>query len=198
VSGQVAPPSVSRAKFDQEVEAFRNLEASHRRLGRLLLKAEFPIVELLFVTPNAPQRMAPLAVRLDFTNFDVDPPSVRFFDVLTGRVLNIEEVAESMLRLPPDVDLAQVTLARQGKGPWPPVANMIQGYPGEPAFLCMPGTLEYHENPGHTGDLWLLHRSRGEGKLFHLASTISRYGTEPITGLEFQIQMSTQRREVPA
>ena len=194
---QVVPPSISQAKFDQEVEAFRKLEASHRKMGRLLLRAEFPLVEVLFVTPNSPQRLALFAVSVDFTNFDVDPPSVRFFDLFTGRVLNFEEITDGLLRLPPEADPSLITLAREGKAPWR-AANMIQGYPGQPAFLCMPGTREYHANPGHTGDHWLLHRSRGEGRLFHLVTTISRYGTEPITGMQFQIQVGVQRSEVPA
>jgi hypothetical protein len=198
-TGQVCPPSISRAKFDREVEAFRNLEAFHRQNGRLLVRAEFPVVELLFLTPHAQPRLALFAVRVDFTNYDVDPPSLRFIDIFSGGVLNIEEIGEGLLRLPPETDAAVLTLAREGKVPWP-AANMVQGYPGQPAFLCMPGIREYHENPGHTGDSWLLHRCSGEGRLHHIATTISRYGTDPVVGLgaRFQVNIVAERREVPA
>ncbi|WP_306919914.1 putative metal-binding protein [Rhizobium mesoamericanum] len=40
-------------------------------------------------------------------------------------------------------------------------ANSLEDEP----FLCMAGVREYHDNPAHSGDPWLLHRGSGEGRL---------------------------------
>lgn len=39
---QVVDPEVSRAKFDREVAAYRQLEATYQKRGWLLLRGEIP------------------------------------------------------------------------------------------------------------------------------------------------------------
>jgi hypothetical protein len=116
---------------------------------------------------------------------------------LGGRVLNAEELPERMLRIDPGADPLVVTEALAGRAHMP-VAQMIQGFPGTPGFLCMPGTREYHDNPAHSGDSWMLHRRTGEGRLYNLLDKVSRYGTEPIIGLHVEPRIVLQRSLVPA
>jgi len=88
-------------------------------------------------------------IRLDYTNYDLEPPSLRFIDVWTG-----EPAA-------PPVQPSQLSSAGE-------LQNLMPGpHPntGLP-FLCLPGLLEYHTHPQHSGDLWLVgHRAQGAGRL---------------------------------
>jgi hypothetical protein len=67
-------------------------------------------------------------------------------------------------------------------------ANRPDDYP----FLCLPGVREYHDNPAHTGDSWLLHRGSGEGSLAFILEKIWTYGSDPISAYNIQIQAQVQ------
>lgn len=54
--------------------------------------------------------------------------------------------------------------------------------PDDIPFLCLPGVLEYHEHPAHTGDSWWLHRTTGAGSLSHLLNAFHSYAVAPIIG----------------
>lgn len=186
---QVVDPEVSRAKFDREVAAYRKLEATYRKRGWLLLDAAFPEIFVVFAATKI--RPAPIVagVVVDFTDYDLQPPSVRFVDPFTREKLLASNVHFQMLRRPPMPGIppdAMAALMQQGALQ---VSNMIQAnraddYP----FICLPGVREYHDNPAHTGDSWLLHRGSGEGSLVFILEKIWMYGVDPLSAYNIQIQ----------
>ncbi len=62
----------------------------------------------------------------------------------------------------------------------------------ERPFVCLQGVREYHDNPGHTGDSWWLHRAAGAGRIVRLLELISRYGTEQMVDVQYRIQLQFQ------
>jgi Predicted metal binding domain len=187
---QVVDPGVTQAKFDREVAAFRALEVTYRKRGWLLLKAKFPEVLVAFAATKL--RPAPIvaAVVVDFTDYDLQPPSVRFVDPFTREKLLASNVQFQMYRRPPMPGVppeAIAALMQQGGIQLSPLlqSNRPDDYP----FLCLPGVREYHDNPAHTGDSWLLHRGSGEGSLAFILEKIWTYGVMPVTGYQVQLQM---------
>lgn len=57
-------------------------------------------------------------------------------------------------------------------------------------FLCLAGVREYHNNPGHTGDSWFLHRGTGAGTLNFLLEQLYKYGVRPMKVIH-QLQVLT-------
>lgn len=178
---QVVEPAVSRAKFERELQAFRQLEEMHRQRGWWVRSAAFPLVEIAFLTPNCRPAAIAACVRIDFTNYDLWPPSVVFVDPFSGVALAENEIAVPFLRMTPS-------------GP----QRIVQGHAGRPAFLCLPGVREYHDHPAHSGDPWLLHRGSGEGGLQFLVDKISTYGSESVTALGVQMQIVFQQQQFAA
>lgn len=184
---QVVDPAVSRAKFDREIAAYREMEATYRKRGWLLLDADFPEVCVAFAATKLRPSPMVAAVVIDFTDYDLRPLSVRFVDPFTREPLTMRNINFMMLRrpaMPPEVFEAMVQ--QGGVSP----ANILQsnGLDDHP-FICLPGVREYHENPAHSGDSWLLHRASGEGCLAFILDKIWTYGVEPVSA--FQIQMQT-------
>ncbi|TNC65784.1 putative metal-binding protein [Rubellimicrobium roseum] len=178
---QVVDPAVSRTKFERELEQFRRLEAMHRQRGWWVMSAEFPVVQIAFATPHCRPVSIAVCARIDFTNYDLWAPSVMFVDPFTGQPLTLEQVGVPFGRALPDGTVQQ----------------MIQGHPGRPAFLCLPGVREYHEHPAHSGDSWLLHRGKGEGGLYFLVDKISTYGSESIRGMRVDMTIGLQQGVYP-
>jgi hypothetical protein len=177
---QVVDPAVSRAKFDSEVAAYRALQEEYRRRGMFLIEAEFPKVFAIFASPKLIPAPIAFGIVLDFTNYDLWPPSVRLVHPFTKEPYKANELPTRLPRmmiptLPPE-------LAAQGVVAAPQAQDMVvdHGSPGEIPFLCLPGVREYHDHPAHTGDAWLLHRGRGEGTLHHILNVLFKYGVEPL------------------
>jgi len=173
---QVVDPKVSRAKFDREVAAYRGLEATYRKRGWLLLEAEFPVA----------------AVVVDFTDYDLQPLSVRFVDPFTRERLLASNVPFQMLRRPPMPGVQPEAIAALMQQGAVPLLHMLQANkPDDYPFICLPGIREYHDNPAHTGDSWLLHRGSGEGSLAFILEKIWIYGVEPLSTYQVQVQVQT-------
>jgi len=187
---QTVDPEVSRAKFDREIAAYQAMDDAYRRRGWFLLDAEFPEACVLFGSPKLKPPALLGAVVLDFTDYDLRPPSVRFVDPFTREPLRKKDLILQMPRRPdmPGVTDETVTeMLRKGY----PCQNLIQANGDEDQpFLCIPGVREYHENPAHTGDPWLLHRASGEGSLVFILEKIWAYGVHPVAGYQFQIQIN--------
>ena len=181
-------PAVSRAKFDREVARYRELEEEHTRRGWFLIKAEYPKV---FVVFGAPQLRPPALVfgaLIDFTDYDLWPPSVKLVDPFTREPYKDKDLPRRLLRQPaaPDVPGDQ---ALAGQLPLvQPQDLMVAHDPEDVPFLCIPGVREYHEHPSHSGDSWLLHRGTGEGTLHFLLEQIYKYGVQPIAAYHVIMQ----------
>lgn len=177
---QGVDPVVSREKFVREVAQFRALAVEHRRRGWWLLDATFPRVTVAMVAAQLAPPAVVCGVRIDFTNYDVEPPSVRLVNPFTGEPYRARELPTALLRR----HLVPVALGPDG----PVVGQQVAAVPlmqaqhgDEIPFLCVPGTREYHEHPAHTGDDWLLHRGQAAGTLFHVLNVVHQYGVQPIT-----------------
>lgn len=188
---QLVDPAVSRAKFDRELRNLRRRDTSYARRGWLILKAEFPHIEIAFLAMNTQPSMIVAAVRFDFTDYDLHPLSVRFIDHRTGALLPREGLQFWMNR-PASGLLGDAAKAMAAQGFQLPVQDMIQGYPGQPAFLCLPGVREYHDHVSHSGDPWELHRASGEGSMLQIAEKIWQFGSNPMTQISMQVSMVAQ------
>lgn len=176
---QLTDPSVSRSKFEREVADFKENQGYHHRRGWLLIEAAFPKVFVIFAKPELRPQAILFGVEIDFTNYDLWPPSVTLVDPFTREPYTNET-------LPAGVEFPH----RVGDNPGQ-FQNFLQGseLPGGRPFICMPGTREYHQHPAHTGDSWLLHRGRGEGTLYFLLSKLFEYGVQPVAGWNFNLNV---------
>lgn len=187
---QTVDPAVSRTKFEREVALYRGMEGTYRTRGWFLLDAAFPQAFVVFAATRVKPAAVVAGVGIDFTDYDLQPPSVRFVDPFTRRPLTKQELGFGMLRrqvlagMPPD--MAEM-MAQHGQQP---VSDMIQANgPADPPFLCLPGVREYHDNPAHSGDPWLLHRRSGEGSLAFILEKIWMHGIEPLQQYSWSLQV---------
>lgn len=185
---QAVDPEVSRAKFEREVAEYRSMEDTFVKRGWWLMQAAFPIVKVAYLTTKTRPSMLALAVRVDFNDYDLRPPSVKFVDPFDDRELGFHELLTKLPRLEPAMTDEAVAAAKAGVGSVS-IQMLIQGYPGLPGFLCLPGIREYHDNPGHTGDAWLLHRDKGDGRLFNILDVIWRYGSNQLDAVGFAMML---------
>lgn len=187
--GQFVDEAVSRRKFDREVAQYRQLEDTYRQRGWFLIEATFPTVLVLFVALKVTPRSLVCAVRLDFTNYDLVPPSVTFVDPATGIALPMKSLGFHMLRLNGVEDASPETIATLAQQQRLTFQPLLQAHDTDDIpFLCLPGVREYHDHPAHTGDSWLLHRRSGEGSLHFILEQIWASGINPIQSLNYQIQ----------
>lgn len=156
---------------------YRELEATYRRRGWLLLEAEFPRVLVALATAHIDLPFVALGVALDYTNYDARPPSVRLVNPFTGEQYRWREICNTFRALP-RAKPSPILLPRG-----PQVSQLMQAHdPDDIPFLCLAGVREYHDHPGHTGDSWERHRTTGRGTIVDLLETIHRYGVAAISG----------------
>jgi hypothetical protein len=192
-------PDVSRAKFAREIADYRSMEPVYRKRGWFLIEADFPEVFVLFASPKLKPPAIVAAVVLDFTDYDLKPPSVRFVDPFTRESLPMKDLRFLMMRRPEMPGATPETVAALIQQGQLPVSQLIQANgPEDRPFICLPGIREYHENPAHTGDSWLLHRGCGEGSLVFILEKIWAYGVNPIEHFQIQIQTQQVALAVPA
>ena len=194
-TAQYVDPVVSRAKFDREIAEYRSIEDDYRARGWLLVKAEWPVAVVVLASPKTSPPTIVTAVQFDYSNYDAEPPSVRFVEPFSGRFLANKEIPIRLFRMLPEPEMP-VPGAAEG----PQVEDLLGAHsPDDLPFLCIAGVKEYHDHPGHTGDPWELHRPAGEGRLVRLLEVISKYGLEPIAGLGVNMvpQISFARSEPP-
>jgi len=170
---QVIDPYVSKKKFQRELGIFNSRKNAQRERGIILLEANFPNMEIMFLAPQLIPSPAVFTARINFSNYDLEPPSVTFIDPFTKELLKANEVLTQFCKKngvnPQGHVLIQPLLQSEN----------LHGIP----FLCIPGVREYHNHPYHTGDTWLLHRKLGgEGSLGYLIDKLYTYG---ISSLEF-------------
>jgi hypothetical protein len=193
---QSVDPDVSRAKFAREVADYRSMESTYRKKGWFMLDAEFPQAFVVFAATKLKPSPIIAAVVLDFINYDMQPPSVTFVDPFTREPILAKSLLFQMYRRPvlPGASTETVAAMLQ-QGAVQPVQMIQSNSLDDAPFVCLPGIREYHDNPAHTGDSWLLHRSSGEGSLAFILEKIWAYGVNPIT--HFQVQMQVQAPMLP-
>jgi hypothetical protein len=177
-------PAISRRKFDREIEQFRAERKSHHRRGVWLMDATFPdAFFILTATQTKPYPMVAFGVVINFENYDVEPPSVRFVHPVTGDPLKKRELPHLLV-----TEVKRVMVA-PGQIMEAPNRWLANGFDEEvPAFVCLQGVREYHNHPGHSGDSWWLHRKGGAGTLFYIVDQLARYGVDGIRGVQIQLQ----------
>lgn len=166
------------------MEQFRAQRQPYHERGVWLVEAEFPNAFFALIAAQVkPYPMVAFGVEINFDNYDVEPPSVRFVHPLTRARLKKRELAH---RLATRVQRVMVAPGQQME-----VLSdeLAQGFDEEaPPFLCLQGVREYHDHPGHTGDSWWLHRRSGIGTLSYILEQLARYGVDPIRGVQIQLQ----------
>jgi putative metal binding uncharacterized protein len=163
----IVDPAVSRQKFAREVEAAKAY-GPFQRQGVWIMRAEYPIVFVVLVTnqlvPVLPGVLC--GVHLDFTDYDVRPPSLRFVDPFEENPLS----ASACWSFPK----TSVTVNQETGEAVHEVQKLLQAFDPEKPFLCLPGVREYHECSAHSGDSWFLHRK--PNMLVHLLNILHLYG----------------------
>jgi len=170
----VARP-ISEAKLAAELADWDGNAALYQRRGWLLLDRGQMHVEVAFIAnvPIVGVYAVPVitaCVRLDYTNYDLWPPSLTFIDPRT------RQPTAPAVRAPDNTE-AGVRDA------------LVDGHPdtGRP-FLCLPGIREYHNHPQHTGDDWLIHRTSGAGRLTVICERIWQRMVRNVVGLRVTMQ----------
>lgn len=189
---QFVDPAVSRAKFEREVAAYRGQEEDYQRRGWWLVRADFPTILVRLAVPQLNPSPIAIGVRFDLTNYDVEPPSVRYVHPFTEAELRYGEVP-APLRL---LRVIKSEPARGAKGE-EGVHLEVQPYvlasaEDQVPFFCTVGTREYHTHPGHSGDSWELHRTTGEGSFISILNLINDYGIRMIGGYGLNLMPSAQ------
>lgn len=168
-----------------------------RTRGVLLLEATAPTVLVAFAVPQIQPPGILVAVKFDYTDYDLQPPSAMFVNPFTGERLQTEQLHTQMLR---GIEQPLVPIPGAPEiAPGPGVPDqprlllhqpLIMAHEGGWPFLCLPGVREYHNHPGHSGDPWELHRPAGAGNLVRLVETICKYAVEPI--IEWGVRLVPQ------
>jgi hypothetical protein len=193
-------PQVVRRKVERELKDFVERIDHYRARGIWILEYRFPELLVAFVANKIkPYPIAPYGVLMDLSNYDIEPPSVKFVNPFTRDPLKKKDIPTELQRLrvlsmpqqPAAPGHAGDPLAANGQ----PMEQHVQPErllqwwsDDDQPFICLQGIREYHENPAHTGDSWWLHRGKGAGGIVRLLELISRYGTEAMVQLNFQIQ----------
>jgi hypothetical protein len=183
---QYCDPKVTQTKFEREIQTFVNLEEEWRKKGVFLVSNKFPVVEFIFVTAKLKPSSVAFSVRVDFSNFDIEPPSVKFIDPFTGIALTRKDVPVNFwqFKYPPQIN-NQLPLNMQVQQ-----QDLLQGGPEMIPFLCIRGVREYHEHPYHTGDSWLLYRNTGVGNLNYLLDQLYNNSIALVNGHSISLTTS--------
>lgn len=192
---QVVEPEVSRKKFEAELAEFRQIENDWRKKGVFCFKADFPIFHFVFIAHHIQPATVVFAVEIDFTNYDIQPPSIVFIHPFNGNPITTKELG--------NVGFFQIiNQALQIQG----LQGQIQQIPqiqqrnsilmighNDLPFLCIPGVREYHNHPAHTDNPWLNYRTKGEGKLLFLLDQLYNHCIPYVTGFNLNFQFSIKQ-----
>lgn len=187
-------PQVSRTKFERELRQYRSLENDYIARGWWVVRAEFPEVFVVFGAPRITPPFVAFAALIDFTNYDLWPPSVKLVNPFTQIPYPLNQLPVNPTRI------ASTTETTTPQGGAKQVQLQLQQLavafsPDDVPFICLPGTREYHDNPAHSGDSWMLHRGRGEGTLYFILDQLSKYGVQPV-GLQVRFGLALNANEI--
>lgn len=197
-------PAVVRRKVERELKDFVDRIDHYRSRGIWVVEYRFPELLVAFATPRiTPYALVPYAVLMELSNYDVEPPSLRFVNPFTREPLKKRDIATNLQRLKLPGNPQQFPVVRfNPRQPGallmlpPGVSNqdLLQAWTpdDDQPFVCLQGVREYHDNPGHTSDQWWLHRSKGMGGICRLLDLLSKYGTEAMREPEYQMKLEMQ------
>lgn len=172
---QVVDPVVSMKKFEQETGQFCESAAIHRSRGIIMLDRRFPNIKIAFCSPQIKPFPIVFAVNIDFTNYDLEPLSVRFINPFSFELISHQELSHDFKRKINGIN---------GQPQFQKLCLELHGLP----FICLPGIREYHEHPDHSNDPWLTHRGKGgEGTLGFIIDKLWEYGIQALNGFNIQI-----------
>jgi hypothetical protein len=175
----IVDPAVSKRKFEREVQAARAYAPFHRQ-GVWIMRAEYPIVFVVLVV-NKPSPVLPgvlCGIHLDFSDYDVRPPSVKVVDPFDeSPVLNF---TWPFTKIKTRVDPESQKLSHEAH-------SLLQAFDPAKPFFCLPGVREYHECSAHSGESWFLHRKKN--MLIYLLDVLRGYGPAAINLLPPQYQL---------
>jgi hypothetical protein len=178
-------PEISLLKFNREVQQLLSLKDDLRKRGWIIEKHEFPLVRITFIGRHILPRIAVCTVDIDFSNYDIIAPSVRFLDPFSFEPAIYLPHAE---QLPANGRQSPIkgSYMEGGKSLDIILNHADNGLP----FLCMPGVREYHEHPQHTNDPWQNHRKGFSGHiLYYLLDRIDSYCVEPLKALTLNVNV---------
>jgi hypothetical protein len=172
----VVDSAISLAKVGRDLDLWHANAADHwSREGAMILAEDGLVIDVAFATRLDGLQMGEMpvaggcaliafAVRLDYTNFDLEPPSLTFIHPMTKElaspVVPFRELYNGEER--------SVLLSE----------HPITGLP----FICQPGNAEYHAHLEHRDESWLHeHRSRGVGRLANVVEGLWRASTAHAT-----------------
>jgi len=175
---QYCDPEVTKIKFDREVTGFRALQNDWRMKGVYLVFESFPILEFIFSTAKVKPPSIVFSVRIDFSNFDAEPASIKFIDPFTRQILKRKDIPINFWQYKyPKTINPQAPLELQVQK-----QDLLQGSPEMIPFFCVNGVKEYHDHPYHSGDSWLLYRNTGIGNLNNLLDQLYNHSIPHING----------------
>lgn len=174
---RLVPDELSRERLARELDDWAANTDLYRQRGWLLLSQDLDelTVDVGFLAPVAfgdrHLDVMTTCIRLRYDNYDLWPPSLRFIDPRTGT-----------LTMPPVQAVDRVGTDSEE------VRNALLDHPTEGVpFLCLPGIREYHSHPQHSGDDWLLHRERGDGKLAVICDRVWRRMARNVLGVQVNL-----------
>lgn len=142
-----------------------------------------------FACPHTqPAPFLRFAAKLDFEDYDAKPPRVDILHPLTWEKLTKKSFPPVQLGQSPPVWLPTFVklenrLVQKG--------DLFQEWAeSEEPFVCLRGVRQYHNNPGHSGDSWWLHRGSGIGSLSFLLTQLIEVGTRPVDAAQFQFNIT--------
>lgn len=186
----VVPSDVSRRKLQRELDTWQANCAMHwQRERAVIVGIDDLLVDVAFAVPldgislglpgPSASAVIPFAIRLEFTNYDLEPPSLTFIHPFTktpaAPIVPFREVVDGVER--------SILLAE----------HPITGLP----FICRPGMAEYHLHPEHRNESWLAeHRDRGVGRLANVVEAVWRAATEHASVRVAQVALLAMQLEL--
>ncbi len=187
---QYVQPEISRSKFESEMNEFFQIQDVWRQKGVICVKAEFPAAHFIFIAHHLKPPAIAFAVSIDFSNYDVEPPSIVFIDPLKGNPVTRKQLG------PIQFIQQKAGAMMQINGQMLPInqqQDLLVGQGDEYPFLCLPGVREYHNHPQHSGNPWLLHRTRGEGTLGFLLTKLYDHAIPSMRSYHIQFNVNIQQ-----
>jgi hypothetical protein len=202
---QFTDVTVTRTKFERQVKDFAKYATNYRREGIVCLGIEFPIFEFAFLARETqfgmnlnipvpecekmvntqvtiqngiPQYL--FSIRLDYSNFDTLPPSLRIINPFTSELVAEAAWTPSILPNQQDPNAALDKVFEQV------TQTILLKDNQDQLFVCLRGIREYHAHPQHNGDSWFLYRTRGKGNIVSILDQLQIYAIANLNTLRDQ------------